>query len=266
MAENKKAPAFQFYPQDFLVGTADMSAEEVGGYIRLMCYQWSKGGVPNDNKKLMQLSGIFDIESLVNVKSKFILFDDGLLKNKRLENTREEQNLYKEKQAEIAKKGWEERKRKSEEAKNLSEASHRLPIANPMPEIMGSQCSSTSSSTSSTTIPKTTTSINIDERKLKFASTLEPYLEKFGKNLLNDFYKYWTEPNKSNTKFKQELEKTWSLERRLETWASNDKNFNRSSKDQNQDSKFVKSMKNALSAQEILQQEYLDSLNNPDNE
>jgi len=66
---------------------------------------------------------------------------------------------------------------------------------------------------------------NIEERKLKFASTLEPYLNIYGKDLLNDFYKYWSEPNKSNTKFKQELEKTWSLERRLETWAKNDTNF-----------------------------------------
>ena len=66
---------------------------------------------------------------------------------------------------------------------------------------------------------------NINERKLKFASTLEPFLNIYGKDLLNDFYKYWTEPNKSNTKFKQEMEKTWSLERRLETWSNND--FNR---------------------------------------
>ncbi len=68
---------------------------------------------------------------------------------------------------------------------------------------------------------------NIEERKLKFASTLEPFLNVYGKNLLTDFYKYWTEPNKSNSKFKQELEKTWSLERRLETWAKNDKNFSK---------------------------------------
>lgn len=67
---------------------------------------------------------------------------------------------------------------------------------------------------------------SIDSRKLKFASTLEPFLEKYGKYFLNDFYKYWTEPNKSNSKFKQELERTWSLERRLEMWARNDKNFN----------------------------------------
>lgn len=67
----------------------------------------------------------------------------------------------------------------------------------------------------------------IEQRKLKFASTLQPFLEKYGKEFLNDFYKYWTEPNKSNSKFKQELEKTWDLSRRLETWAKNDKNFNK---------------------------------------
>lgn len=68
---------------------------------------------------------------------------------------------------------------------------------------------------------------NIDERKLKFASTLKPFIDLYGKELLNEFYKYWTEPNKSNTKFKQELERTWSLERRLDTWAKNDINFNK---------------------------------------
>ncbi len=66
---------------------------------------------------------------------------------------------------------------------------------------------------------------NIEERKLKFASTLQPFLNKYGKDLLNNFYKYWTEENKSGTKFKQELEQTWNLERRLETWSANELKF-----------------------------------------
>ncbi len=66
---------------------------------------------------------------------------------------------------------------------------------------------------------------SMEKRKLKFASTLEPFLEKYGRDFLKDFYAYWTEPNKSGTKFKQELEKTWSLDRRLDTWAKNEKNF-----------------------------------------
>lgn len=67
---------------------------------------------------------------------------------------------------------------------------------------------------------------NIEERKLKFAHTLKPFVDFYGKELIREFYDYWTEPNKSNTKFKQELLKTWSLKRRLETWAKNDINFN----------------------------------------
>ncbi len=67
----------------------------------------------------------------------------------------------------------------------------------------------------------------IEERKLKFADTLKIYIDKFGREVLLEFYAYWTEPNKSNTKFRQELEKTWDLERRLTTWIKNDKNFNK---------------------------------------
>lgn len=66
---------------------------------------------------------------------------------------------------------------------------------------------------------------NIDSRKLKFASSLEPFLNDYGRDMLNSFYAYWTEPNKSNTKFRQEMEKTWDVKRRLETWASRDRTF-----------------------------------------
>lgn len=66
---------------------------------------------------------------------------------------------------------------------------------------------------------------NIDGRKLIFLDTLKPFLQTYGKDLLNDFYKYWTEPDSSNTKFRREFEKTWGVGRRLATWAKNDKNF-----------------------------------------
>ena len=65
---------------------------------------------------------------------------------------------------------------------------------------------------------------DIEQRKLKFASTLEIFLPQYGRETLNKFYGYWTEPNKSNTKFRQELEKTWDLNRRLERWVSNNYN------------------------------------------
>jgi hypothetical protein len=38
-----KDPAFLFYPADFLVGTAFMTNEQVGKYIRLLCLQHQHG-------------------------------------------------------------------------------------------------------------------------------------------------------------------------------------------------------------------------------
>lgn len=76
---------------------------------------------------------------------------------------------------------------------------------------------------------------DIEKRKLKFASTLKPYLSKYGKDLLNQFYAHWTEPNKSNTKFRQELEKVWDLSKRLSTWSRNDKGFNKKQTPSNND-------------------------------
>jgi NACalpha-BTF3-like transcription factor len=64
-------------------------------------------------------------------------------------------------------------------------------------------------------------------RAQDFSETLKPYLEKYGSDMLNAFYSYWTEPNKSKTKMRFELEKTWDVERRLNTWASREKPQNK---------------------------------------
>ena len=67
--------------------------------------------------------------------------------------------------------------------------------------------------------------INIEERKQKFALTLKSFVEKYGRDFIKDFYLYWSEPTLDNKKLKYELEKTWSLERRLSTWESNAKKY-----------------------------------------
>jgi len=43
--------------------------------------------------------------------------------------------------------------------------------------------------------------------------------------MLKSFCDYWTEPNKSKTKMRFELEKTFEIGRRLATWSSRDKTF-----------------------------------------
>ena len=47
----------------------------------------------------------------------------------------------------------------------------------------------------------------------------------YGRDLIRAFFDYWSEFNRSQTKMRYELEKTWQTSRRLATWASRDNNF-----------------------------------------
>ena len=93
-----KAPAFQFYPDDFIGGTCDLSAEEVGTYIRLLCYQWSRESIPvEDIPKLTRIAGS---NVTLDVLRKF---PDG--KNAKLESVRNNLNKYKTTCVQNGKKG-----------------------------------------------------------------------------------------------------------------------------------------------------------------
>jgi len=61
------------------------------------------------------------------------------------------------------------------------------------------------------------------ERRDEFGKSLIPYLDLYGRDMIRAFFNYWSELNKSGTKMKYELEKTWELPRRLNNWASRDK-------------------------------------------
>ena len=73
---------------------------------------------------------------------------------------------------------------------------------------------------------KKVTKENILKRKLEFKEKVNPFLEKYGKDILNEFFKYWTEPNKKNTKMRFESEEYFDVGRRLSTWQKNNQKFN----------------------------------------
>jgi hypothetical protein len=62
---------------------------------------------------------------------------------------------------------------------------------------------------------------SIEARAADFKRELETYA--FSPQMKQEFYDYWSEPNKSNTKMRFEQEKTWDLGRRLNRWAANNK-------------------------------------------
>lgn len=61
--------------------------------------------------------------------------------------------------------------------------------------------------------------MSIEERKQKFYESLIPYVEKYGREMVRDFYDYWSELNRSGTKMRCELQPTWQLGGRLATWS-----------------------------------------------
>lgn len=52
----------------------------------------------------------------------------------------------------------------------------------------------------------------------------------YGTNMVSDFISYWTEPNKSKTKMRFEMQRTWDCKRRLATWKRNSKTSTKSTK------------------------------------
>ncbi len=51
------APWFPLYAPEFLASTMSMSPEVVGAYIRLLCYAWMNGGIPDDLPTVQRISG-----------------------------------------------------------------------------------------------------------------------------------------------------------------------------------------------------------------
>lgn len=75
-------------------------------------------------------------------------------------------------------------------------------------------------------IDAATAAARLNKRKEDFYSSLIPYVTQYGKDMVRAFFDYWSEPNKSNSKMRYELERTWDLARRLGTWASRENQFN----------------------------------------
>lgn len=71
-----------------------------------------------------------------------------------------------------------------------------------------------------------TPSNKLEVRKADFYNSLVPFLDKYPKEMLRDFYEYWSESNRSMTKMRFEQQPTWEVGKRLAKWASKDNKFN----------------------------------------
>ena len=66
----------------------------------------------------------------------------------------------------------------------------------------------------------------LELRRQRFVDALQPFAARYGQEMITQFAEYWTEPNRSNTRMRFELQRTWNTSLRLARWARNDYAFN----------------------------------------
>lgn len=84
---------------------------------------------------------------------------------------------------------------------------------------------------------------DINMRKTEFKNSLSIFLDDFDKEILNEFYTYWTEHGAKDRKMRFEKEKSFNTKLRLQRWLSNSKKFN---KKHNNDEKFGRQTKSTV--------------------
>lgn len=143
----EQSPAFQFYPKDFITDgrVATMSAEEVGIYIRLLCYCWTEGSIPDDLELLARIGGVTHRRMQgAWLALQFCFQPDpkapvGWYVQPRIERERAKQAAFRQKQAENGRKGG----RPPSNGKPVE--TQALPNAQPKPEAKESSPSSSPS-------------------------------------------------------------------------------------------------------------------------
>ena len=86
-------PAFLFYPNDYLGGTMGMTFEEKGAYIELLMMQFNLGHL--QESKILKMLGSSS-ELWESIKLKFVIDENGLYYNKRLESEQIKRRKYSE--------------------------------------------------------------------------------------------------------------------------------------------------------------------------
>ena len=65
-------------------------------------------------------------------------------------------------------------------------------------------------------------------RKKVFYDSLIPHAERYSKELVREFFDYWSELNRLETKMRFEAEKAWEVEKRLAAWEKRERTYRKS--------------------------------------
>ena len=193
-----KDPAVLFYFQDFLVGTEFMTDEEVGKYMRVLCHLADKGSLCKS--QVLRICKTNTIPEAIN--EKLLIDETGKYYQRRMREEREKRVNYSESRR-------QNRVRKDDKiCETYDKHMENININEDIIEDKDEK---------------------LKKREVIFKSEVYEFMEKYSGEMLSKFCNYWTEKNKSCTKMKFELQKTFEISKRLATWANNDKEFNKQS-------------------------------------
>jgi uncharacterized protein YdaU (DUF1376 family) len=81
--------------------------------------------------------------------------------------------------------------------------------------------------------------MTIDDRRNIMYSKLTSYVDVFSKEMIREFYDYWTEISEGQKKMRFEKEKAFDIRRRLQTWKKNETKFGSKKANTYEKGKFV---------------------------
>ncbi len=142
---SSKSDWVAFSTADFLVGTTELSNDEVGVYIRLLCLQHQRGALPADIAQLNRLVP-GSKRSWPAISSKFVSCGDGLICNERMarecEAASNRMEFYKQRATAAAERRWSnpngQKGSPRRSSKNASSTASSIPQA--MLEASSKQC------------------------------------------------------------------------------------------------------------------------------
>jgi hypothetical protein len=73
----------------------------------------------------------------------------------------------------------------------------------------------------------------LKKRRKVFYDLCAGHVGTYGREMMRNFFDYWTEPNKSYSKMRFELQATWDLSLRIAAWARKDMKFKSNSNHSN---------------------------------
>ena len=101
------------YTSDLVSSCVDMTPAQFGAYVRLLCYAWDNGGLPNDADACGRIAGGIDQSDWRAVRRRLEVIDAGTdnerLSHPRLEAEREKQSLLHDSRSEAGRRAAQKR-------------------------------------------------------------------------------------------------------------------------------------------------------------